>query len=204
MRAGNCSAVQELAAPNELHENFGATEYIPSLDSMIWTYEFDDAGYGFPYLFNMSSPSDPPTTVNTSNWWYNRRVHGDFFYQSNGTLWALGQSYGPAASVMFQVNIGNNITAIQEGAPIDGFGIRTILPRAVHALSDGPVPTAPLTKWRTGYAGAIAFVMICLCSISMLRRSAMSLAFLVKCWPWSLSAAGIRSMPSSMEQPIQH
>jgi hypothetical protein len=78
--------------------------------------------------------------------------------QSNGTLWALGQSYGPSASVLYQLELGSNITTIREGTNINGFGIRTILPHAVRALSDGPVPTAPLTKWRTGFAGAIAFI----------------------------------------------
>jgi hypothetical protein len=158
MRAGNCSAAQELAAPRELNQNFGAAEYIPSLDSLIFSYQLDYTDDDPTHLFNMSSPSDPATLVNTSNWWYNVAIQGGYFLQSNGTLWAVGQSYGFSQSVLYQLNLGNNITAIREGAFVNGFGINTILPRAVRPLSDGPVPTAPVTKWRTGYAGAIAFV----------------------------------------------
>jgi hypothetical protein len=158
MHAGNCSAMKPRWS-TDLGYRYGGAEYIPPLDAMFIGYAFDQNND--LYFLNMSVDSSENVPfgnrLNTSSWWYDAFVVGEFYYQPNGTLWAMGDEYGPGMSVMYTLELGNNLTALQEGKYVKGNGVRTILPRTLRAISDGPVPTT-LTKWRTGFAGSMMFL----------------------------------------------
>jgi hypothetical protein len=159
MRAGNCSAVKYRWTDDSGRFNYGGSEYIPSLDSLYISYSMDrqDATYMIDMKPNTSQPSNWGNLLSGGNSWYNVYLTGDYYLQPNGTLWGMADEFGPGMSVLFQIDVGNNYTALQEGQRVNGTGMRTILPRTLRALSNGPVPTAPLNKWRTGYSGAIVF-----------------------------------------------
>jgi hypothetical protein len=95
MRAGNCSAAQVLGSPNQLPYTFGAAEYIPSMDSMLFVYQMDYTAFGRPLLINMSSPTDTPTQVLTGNWWYNVQIQGDILFAIQRHIVGLGTVLRP-------------------------------------------------------------------------------------------------------------
>jgi hypothetical protein len=105
----------------------------------------------------------PPTLATGSReattWCYNILLAGEYYWQPNGTLWGVGdEQCGPGMSFRFTIDLGSNSTALQQGAAVNGSVVKTILPRTLRALSDGPVPTTTPNKWRTGFSGSIAFL----------------------------------------------
>jgi hypothetical protein len=158
MHAGNCSAIKQRAT-TDFGYSYGGLEYIPSLDAAVTANGFDYTSNTL-YLLDLSTNTTSEmqqSEISSTNWWYSAYMEGEFYYQPNGTLWAMGDEYGPGPSLLFTIELGNNITAIKAGNQFNGTGIRTTLPRTLRAISDGPAPTV-LNKWRTGFDGAVMLV----------------------------------------------
>jgi hypothetical protein len=137
----------------------GGSEYIPTLDVVYVAYDMDllNNVHVIDMTRNTSEQSDWGSELVGGNFWYNVFIIGDYYWQSNGTLWGMGDEYGPGMSLLYQIELGDNVTALRSGRPVNGTGMTTILPRTLRALSNGPTPTAPMNKWRTGFSGSIVF-----------------------------------------------
>jgi hypothetical protein len=159
MRAGNCSALDYRFTSDPTSYYYGGSEYIPTLDVVYISYSMDsiNSAYVIDMTPNTSQASNWGSALSGGNWWYDTFITGDYYWQSNGTLWAMGDEYGPGMSLLYQIELGNNFTALRSGRPVNGTGMRTILPRTLRALANGPTPTAPMNKWRTGFSGSIVF-----------------------------------------------
>eukprot|EP01122_Echinamoeba_exundans_P015973 TRINITY_DN7962_c0_g1_i1.p1 TRINITY_DN7962_c0_g1~~TRINITY_DN7962_c0_g1_i1.p1 ORF type:complete len:471 (+),score=107.24 TRINITY_DN7962_c0_g1_i1:1082-2494(+) len=130
------------------------------MDVMVWNLQTDQSGSTF-YFYDLKQNTSSPAVYQAVNLPYNQFANtsvgaGDYFREADGTIWALGRTWGPGRSFLYQYNFGTNLTKLVNSETfIQTTAIKdVILPRALGGLTGGPAPTNP-SLWTTKYSGSV-------------------------------------------------